>query len=183
MFQSNKFNRFNIIFCMVMLSGCIFNLDAIINQPGGSVDMQSTLERYLNGEMNPPDLTITYTIGDAFSGETYLRLSGDGRYEVWSTAVQGRQRKEYAGQLEKSEVETLVQLMLDNQLWTVSHVRSKPGEDDPLSVIQVSENGRSSQVELWVSEIRQVPAFDNVQEGLLAIVKRVSDGEVLEAGR
>ncbi|MDQ7024011.1 MAG: hypothetical protein Q9P44_00455 [Anaerolineae bacterium] len=145
--------------------------------------MEDTLRAYSAGDIAADTVTIDYSIGDSFSGETHLQLQGNGDYELWSTAISGRQRKEYSGSIEAAQVETLVQSMIENQIWQVSHVRDKPSEDDPLAIIRVTVNDNSSEVQLWISEIRSVLAFDTVQNEILTLIRAMSNDEILESGR
>lgn len=145
--------------------------------------MQTVLNEYLDQEITGSEITFYYHIGDSFSGETDFRLQGDGNYKVWSTVTQGRQRKEYSGKIEFSEVAALAQKMLAVKIWEVKHIRAKPGEDDPQAVIGVLAGEQDYQVILWVSEISQSTPFEEVQRSILDIVYKVSQGEVLEVGR
>ncbi|MBZ0304317.1 MAG: hypothetical protein K8J31_31565 [Anaerolineae bacterium] len=145
--------------------------------------MQDLLNAYLSRQIPAADLTITYHIGDDFSGETYLELRGDGVYELWSTATAGRQRRSYSGQTDQAAVENLARSMIEQRLWEVQHVRSKPGEDDPLVSIQVATPANRAEVLLWISEVRQVAAFAAVQAELLDLIHSLSNHEILEGGR
>jgi hypothetical protein len=145
--------------------------------------MQSSLEGYLEKEIPGADFTLYYHIGDSFSGETDFRLGGDGSYALWSTVTEGRQRRDYTGQLATAQVEALVQDMLAAEIWKVKHVRSKPGEDDPLAIIGAKAGQQDFQVVLWVSEIRRVPSFVEVQDKILRLVHDISAGQVLETGK
>ena len=145
--------------------------------------MENILTDYLRGQLFPTDLTINYHIGNAFSGETDLRLRGDGIYELWSTVTQDRQHRRYSGQLNVADVHELVQTIQSVRLWEVQHIFMEGGRDNPEARIVVTANEESFTVVLWVMEIEDVPAFDEVQEKILTLVRRVSDGEVLEVGR
>jgi hypothetical protein len=150
---------------------------------GRNTDMHDSIEEYLDQAISTSEFAIYYHIGDSFSGETDLLLKGDGQYELWSTVTQGRQRKEYTGQLVPERVREIAKTMQTVQLWEVKHVRAKPGEDDPDAIIGVQTGTARSEVVLWVSEISQSPAFSEVQDRLLSLIHDVSDGEVLESGR
>ena len=50
-------------------------------------------------------------------------------------------------------------------------------------MIAVSAGGAESEVTLWASEIADVPQFDAAQAAVLAVIRRLSNGEVLEPGR
>lgn len=145
--------------------------------------MEDTLRAYIASDIAAADMTIAYSIGDSFSGETHLQLQGNGDYELWSTAIRGRQRKDYSGSIETAQVETLVQSMIENQIWQVTHVRDRPSEDDPLAKIRVTVNDNTNEVRLWVSEIRDVAAFDTVQSEILTLIRAMSNDEILESGR
>jgi hypothetical protein len=94
-----------------------------------------------------------------------------------------RQRREYSGEVNSADVEALIQTMLDVALWKVKHIASERGLDNAEARIEVTADGETFPVVLWATEIDDVPAFDTVQEQILALVRRVSDGEVLEVGR
>lgn len=143
--------------------------------------MKQQLQAYLKGDLS--DLKIYYHIGNAFAGETEFNLSGDGSYELWSTVTNNRQRREYSGQVKRADVQALVLTMLDVEFWDVTHVSSERGLDNPEVRVEVTAGGKSFPVVLWATEIDDVPAFDTVQEEILALVRQVSDGEVLEVGR
>lgn len=108
--------------------------------------MQEWLQGYLGGTISPHELTISYHIGDEFSGETDFQLGGDGTYALWSTVTRGRARRTFRGQVDHSEVRVLVQEFLDTEIWNVRHVQCIPGDDDPEAVIAVSaaKRGRRS---------------------------------------
>lgn len=150
---------------------------------GGRHNMQDILKAYLAREMAGSDITFYYHIGDSFSGESDFQLRGDGSYEVWSTVTKERQRKNYSGHLDLSQVEALAQAMIAVQIWEVKHIRSKPGEDDPQAIIGVKTGQQNFQVVLWVSEISKSPPFVEVQKHILDLVHEVSNGEVLEIGQ
>lgn len=145
--------------------------------------MEARLGDYLAGGSDPADLTITYHVGGGLSGETDLVLGGRGDYRVWSTVTADRQRHDYTGEVPVSEVQALVGEMLRVRLWEVEHVTSERGLDNPEARIEVRAGGAGFAAVLWVSEIDDVPPFDEIQEQVLALVRRVSDGAVLEVGR
>lgn len=145
--------------------------------------MREGLQSYLAHTMPRSALSIYYHIGDAFSGETELRLRGDGTYEAWSSVTQGRQRRTYSGVVEVSQVEQLVRKLLEVEIWNVTDVFDKPGEDDPQAVIAVEINSQRFETVLWVSEIRHCPPFEQAQQALLFFLRGVSSGEILEIGR
>lgn len=145
--------------------------------------MQETLEAYLSAESPDGSLALHYRIGDAFSGLTDFRLSGDGRYELTSSVTQGRKRKQYTGGAGAAAFQALARAILDERLWEVAHVRQRPGEDDPPAIVEVETPEQMFTVKLWVSEIRLCPAFGRVQTRILDLVRTLSSGEVLESGR
>ena len=145
--------------------------------------MQDILNAYISGQLPPADLTITYHIGDDFSGETFLELHGDGTYTLWSTSTSGRQRRDYNGQIEQTAVQELVREMIDQRIWEAKHVRSKPREDDPPVSIQVISPADRAEVSLWISEVQQVSAFASIQNSLLSLIRAMSSNEILESGR
>lgn len=145
--------------------------------------MEQTLRSYLDQGSARPELMIEYHIGNPFSGETKLTLSGDGAYELWSTVTQGRRRRTYSGVIEISRVAELVSKISEVELWNVRHLDEKRRQDDPEASIVVEINGEKFEVVLWVSEISRSPSFSEVQEKLLSLAHEVSSGEVLENGR
>lgn len=145
--------------------------------------MENIIIAYLNGQLSSTDLEVHYHVGSSFSGETDFHLYGDGTYQLWSTVTQDRQRREYSGQLNTAEVHELVRTMLSVKLWEVKHISTERGLDNPEARIIITSGKESFPVVLWVSEIDEVPAFDEVQEKILTLVRRVSGGEVLEIGR
>lgn len=155
----------------------------LAGEEGRTTDMPDSIEKYLDQTINASDFVITYHIGDSFSGETDLILKGDGQYELWSTVTSGREHKTYSGQVDSDQVQDIARKMEEVELWKVSHLRSKPGEDDPEALIGIETGSGRWQVVLWVSEIEQSARFVEVQDKLLALVREVSDGEVLETGR
>lgn len=144
--------------------------------------MQRVLQSYLQNQVSGAAFTIHYHIGSEFSGETDLVLRGDGAYELWSTATADRARRVYSGSLDVAEVRQIVQLMLDERLWEVRHIRAKPGDDDPETLIAVEAEQQRFETVLWISEVRHVPAFVRVQAALLDLISAVSRGEIRESG-
>lgn len=144
--------------------------------------MQDALQAYLQNRISNTAFVINYHVGSEFSGETDFVLRGDGAYQLWSTATTDRQRRTYSGSLEAEQVRQIVQLMLDERIWEVRHIRAKPGDDDPETLIAVEAEQQRFETVLWISEVRHVPAFVRVQEALLKLVGAVSNGEVRESG-
>jgi hypothetical protein len=126
---------------------------------------------------------LTYDIGSEFYGETHARLGGDGSYRLWSTVTQDRTRLDYEGLCDPDEVVAVVAAMQRHAVWQVSHVRPLQGEDDALVRIAVKDERGSDQVELWISEVGDVPEFERAQEPLLALIRTLSGGAILETGR
>jgi hypothetical protein len=145
--------------------------------------LEDALNAFLDTPISPSGFAIHYRIGDAFSGETELHLQGDGAYELWSTATQGRERRTYEGAVDEALVRELAGELREAKVWQAAHVRSKPREDDPLAEIVVEADQLKGKVELWVSEIADSAPFRTAQERLLGVVRELSEGEVLEAGR
>jgi hypothetical protein len=145
--------------------------------------MEELLSGYLDGSVAPGDFVLRYRIGDSFSGETRLDLRGDGTYDASSTATAGRERHSYRGQLPADQVQALARALRDARVWEARHVRDKPREDDPPASLSVAADGRDADVTLWVSEIGRVPQFAAAQDAVLALIRRISGGEVLESGR
>lgn len=145
--------------------------------------MENSLNTYLNDQILPVALSVYYHIGNEFQGATDFHLRGDGAYQLWSTVTQDRQRRNYSGQLKITDVQELVRVMRSVQLWTVKHIFTERGRDNSEVRIVVTAGEESFTVVLWVMEIEEVPAFDKVQEEILILIRRISGGEVLEAGR
>jgi hypothetical protein len=144
--------------------------------------MEELLNGYLDGSVAPGDFVLRYRIGDPFSGETRLDLRGDGTYDASSTATADRERRNYRGQLPADQVQALARALRDARVWEARHVRDKPREDDPPASLSVAADGRDADVTLWVSEIGRVPQFAAAQNAVLALIRRISGGEVLESG-
>jgi hypothetical protein len=141
------------------------------------------LDGFLDGTIAPADFVLRYRIGGAMTDETALELRGDGHYEGFSTATAGGQRLEYAGEVAGEAVRELVTALVDARVWEAEHVvRHRPKGDVP-AVIAVSGAGSEAQVTLWASEIADVPQFDAAQAAVLALIRRLSDGAVVEPGR
>jgi len=145
--------------------------------------VDANLKAYLNETLPPAEFAIYYHIGDDFSGETDLRLRGDGDCKLESTVTQGRQRKTYHGHVPPNRVAVVVRKLQESCIWEVRHVHPRPGEDDPEAIIAVEAAGKRDQVVLWVSEIGECPPFAKAQAPLLALVHELSKGEVLESGQ
>ena len=145
--------------------------------------MEELLNGYLDGSIVPGDFVLRYHIGDSFSGETRLELRGDGAYDASSTATAGRTPRSYSGHIPSDEVEALGRALRDARVWEARHVRSKPREDDPPASLSVSADSRAAEVTLWLSEVGRVPQFATAQDAVLALIRRISGGEVLESGR
>jgi hypothetical protein len=150
---------------------------------GNAQGLEDALKAFLDTPMSPAGFAIHYRIGDAFSGETELHLHGDGAYELWSTATQGRERRTYEGSVDEEVVRELAGELREAKVWQAAHVRSKPREDDPLAEIAAEADQLNGRVELWVSEIADSAPFRTAQEHLLRVVRELSRGEVVEEGR
>ena len=122
-------------------------------------------------------------MGTDFLGETDARLRADGSYELWSTVTAGRRRREFSGRTDPAVVQDVVALMAREELWTVGHVNPHQADDDALAIFEVGDGQRSGRVELWVSEVASVPAFDRCQQAVLGLVRRLSNEVILENGR
>jgi hypothetical protein len=159
-----------------------------LNGIAGSTDdkrryaMKNCLQSYIEKRVAASDLAIRYHVGNSFSGETELRLGGDGKYELWSTVTKGRQRKTYSGQLEVEQVEQVAKELLENEIWEIKHFPDGPVPDDPEASIEIECAGQKFKAALWVSEIRKSPRFAKAQQALLTLVHTLSDGEILESG-
>jgi hypothetical protein len=145
--------------------------------------VQDLLNGFLEGTIAPADFVLRYRIGSAMKDETAFELHGDGRYSAESTATAGGRRLTYAGELGADEVQSLVGALVDARVWETEHVIRRQPKGDVPAVIAVSAGGAEAEVTLWASEIADVPQFDVAQSAVLAVVRRVSDGEVLEPGR
>jgi len=145
--------------------------------------MERLLENYLGGQLSPSDFGLSYRIGDSFSGLTEFSVRGDGAYELRSTATRGRQERTYASTVSPDRVRQVAGDLRKARIWETRHVRSKPGEDDPLASMAVESGASKAGVELWVSEIKDVQPFREAQQSLLGLIREISNGEVLETGR
>lgn len=124
---------------------------------------------------------LTYDIGSEFYGETHARFGGDGTYRIWSTVTEGRARLDYEGRCDPGDVAALVEHLRAGAL--TSPERGLQGEDDALVRLAVRDDSGAGTVELWVSQIREQPAFDEAQQPVLDLIRRLSDGSILETGR
>lgn len=143
---------------------------------------QSVQAHSANQTPNDADLLV-YHIGDEFSGETEFRIKGDGDYYLQSTVTAGRESKTYTGRIDPTQVAELVTALQQAGVWEVRHIRSRPGEDDPEASLTLESGGTTTRVALWVSEIRESPQFTQAQQALLPLIRRLSNGEVLEGGQ
>ena len=144
------------------------------------MSLRAALDGYLG---DGGALELEYAIGDAFSGRTELRLSGDGAYRTSSTATANREPLEFTGSVDAGRVRDVVSALVDARVWEAEHVRGKPGEDDPEATIAARSPHGAGEVTLWVSEIRRVPPFAAAQDALLEFARTVSGGRILEPGR
>lgn len=154
-----------------------------MTEPGRNDSLQERLADYLAGKVAPDKIAILYHIGDEFSGETDFRLQGDGSFTLWSTVTAGRARRDYTGQVDLEQVKNVARGLLSARVWEVRHVRSIPGDDDPEVRIAIQHGDSIAQAVLWVSELKERPAFTEAQKPLLELIHQVSRGEVLEVGR
>lgn len=145
--------------------------------------MEETLTGFLDGAIAPEDLVLHYRIGDAVSEETTLELRGDGGYEAISTATAGGRRLVYEGTLPAADVRALIAALAEARVWEAQHVKRRRPKGDPPAAFSVSAGGREAEVELWASEIADVPQFAAAQAAALDLIRRISGGEVLEPGR
>ena len=145
--------------------------------------MEEALVTYLLDASADDALTIAYHVGDGFSGETDLILEGNGDYRLWSTVTQGRQRRNYSGAVPVETVQALVREIVRVRLWEVDHVVRDRGRDNPETRIDVRVGEDGFSAVLWVSEVDDVPPFDEIQQQILALARSLSDGDVLEVGR
>lgn len=145
--------------------------------------MEETLTGFLDGAIAPEDLVLRYRIGDAGSDETTLELRGDGRYAAASTATAGGRRLAYAGTLRAADVRALIAALAEARVWEARHIKRRRPKGDPPAAFSVTAGGREAEVELWASEIADVPQFAAAQAAVLDLIRRVSGGEVLEPGR
>ena len=77
----------------------------------------------------------------------------------------------------------MVAALADARVWEARHVvRHRPKGDVP-ATLSVSARGCTAEVELWASEIADVPQFAAAQDAVLAFIRRISGGAVLEPGR
>jgi hypothetical protein len=126
---------------------------------------------------------LGYHIGSEFYGETDARFTANGSYHLWSTVTAGGERREFSGRCDPNDVRRLASLIEREQLWGARHLRSTRADDDALVSIEVGDGLRNGRIELWVSELGLVPAFERVQEAILELVRRLSNNAILEVGR
>jgi hypothetical protein len=146
-----------------------------------TADFAAILDAWLAG--TAPQAWLRYAIGSEFYGETHARFAADGAYAVWSTVTEGRERLEFTGRIDPARVVELVNQVAAAEPWTARHVKAHQSDDDALAVLEVGNGDRSYRVELWVSEIPQVPNFDRAQQPVLSLTRELSDGVILESGR
>ncbi len=145
--------------------------------------MEQALKAFLDGILDPEEFEIHYHIGGGLWGETEAHLRGTGAYRLSSTVTDGRQLRTYAGRVDTAEVRELTRVALRVRLWEAGHVADRRGRDNPDARIDVTAGAETYPVVLWVSETDEVPAFNEVQQRILDLVRRLSGGEVLEVGR
>jgi len=145
--------------------------------------MQASIEGFLDGSAPDGDFALEYHIGNSFSGETRLRLRGTGDYEAFSTVTEGRRQLDFQGRLERARVERLVAALRDARVWEARPADRERMLDDPLAAIVVSRGGEEDRVALPASHISAVAPFAAAQAAILELVREVSGGAVLEAGR
>jgi hypothetical protein len=148
-----------------------------------SKDMQDILKEYINGSLKPESLEIKYRIGDEFTGITSFDLLGNGKYQLISNVRKGRLLKNIEGSIEQNHVRDLVSLMQSNELWNVSHFQAQIADGDRVTSIEVRNGEDSQTVVLWGAEVKEVPAYNKVQDRILELIKEISSGEILELGR
>ncbi len=144
--------------------------------------MTGALDAFLRGEVAPGNFALRYDIGDDFSGETHVRLAGDGRYDVRSTATAGGVERTYDGSVDPARVREVAATWSAAGVETIAHFRQR-ATDDPPARLTVEHDGAETTVKLWVSEIAHSDAFQAAQAPMLALAHEVSGGEVLELGR
>ena len=145
--------------------------------------MQDLLTGYLDGAIAPADFVLRYRIGSATTDETALELSGDGRYDAFSTATAGGRRLAYSGEISAADARAVIAALADARVWEARHVERHQPKGDAPARLSVAAGGRVAEVELWTSEIADVPQFAAAQDAVLALIRRVSAGAVLEPGR
>jgi hypothetical protein len=145
--------------------------------------VRDLLNGFLDETIAPADFVLRYRIGSVMTDETALELRGDGHYEAESTATAGGRRLTYTGELPDEEVRALISALVDARVWEAEHVIRRQPKGDVPAVIAVSTGEAEAEVTVWASEIADVPQFAAAQAAVLAVVRRVSDGEVLEPGR
>ncbi len=168
---------FIVLFTM-WVSGCGQSSEQNIDS-----SMQNIFENYLSGKIEGVDYRINYDIGDDFRGKTSMVLWGNGKYRIESSVTQGRKTLNIKGTVADHQVIDLTQCMISKKLWEVKHIRPIPGDSEPSAKITITSGDKTHSVELWVGEIRKTPAFKEVQDLILSIIKRESNNEILEVGR
>jgi hypothetical protein len=146
-------------------------------------NLKHDLRAFVEHQLPRHELLVSYHIGDEFSGDTAFRLHGDGGYELQSSVTRGRKLLSFSGQIGSDMVEELVRGLLASKVWEANHSHVQPGEDDPEASLTVQTPGHTSNIILWISEIRDNPQFARAQELLLDLIHKLSQGEVLENGQ
>ncbi len=144
--------------------------------------MTGALDAFLRGEVAPGAFALRYDIGDDFSGETHVRLAGDGRYDVRSTATADGRERTYSGNVDPARAREAAATWSAAGVAAIAHFRQR-ATDDPPARLTVEHEGSEASVKLWVSEIARSDAFQAAQAPMLALAHEVSGGKVLELGR
>lgn len=169
---------------MVYLRRLVFSLMFIVlscGSHGHDRVMGALLDRFEAGE---PRVSLTYHIGDAFSGETRLIIDGSGAWSLFSTVTEGRRARQWEGTLGAPRVTALARLLIDAEVWGAQPLR-RAGDDDPLASITLRDSdGETTQtVAVPASQTQAVAQFAAAQAPLLELARELSHGAVLEVGR
>lgn len=125
---------------------------------------------------------LLYAVGDSRTGRTRLELAGRGGFTLESDVTSDRAPRRYSGTIPPERIRALLMRLAGFGLDEVEHVRKRaPGE--PESRIELTIDGESAAASLWVSEVANVPPFHQATDELLALIRELSDGAVLEPGR
>ena len=144
--------------------------------------MEKILKKYLAGQITDNELNVEFHIGNSFLGETFFELKGEGSYKLWSTVTRRRKKKEFTGTLDKKKVAELVDFILKKKIWEIKHINPNPADDDAEVIITVRETNNTCRTVLWISEIKDVEPFKEVVNKIIAIIRDISNDEILESG-
>lgn len=126
-----------------------------------------------------PDFTLSYLRGHALSGTTRVTVTAAGAYTLDSNVTQGRQPFSHQGQLATADRDAVLRLIDDNDLLATPPSTRNIGDDEEPVVIEVSEGAQRYQLMIWHGDGVKDVRFHAFEGGLLAVVRRLSDGAVM----